>query len=254
MQSRPPQGYPGSPGGYPPQGQQGGYPPQGQQGGYPPQGPGGYPPQQGGYPPQGQQGGYPPQGGQAPPAQYGSQYYYNMIPPQELQKLQASFAALDKDKSGEISAAEIATTTFGSSRFSQETAQLLVKVFDKDRSGQISFFEYASLYKFIETMQAAYAAYDRDRSGTIDFPEVVQSVHQGGFQISQQTLQQVFNKFLRHPTLNPGMRLRGLNLELFIQLCAYLGCARGVFAQFDYQRSGWVYINLDQFITMSLAF
>jgi Ca2+-binding EF-hand superfamily protein len=260
------QARPGQPGGYPPQ--QGGYPPQ--QGGYPPQqgaAPGGYPPQQGGYPPQQggyppQQGGYPPQQGGYPPQQggapggagmqsYGSQYYYNQIPPNELQQLQAWFAAVDKDKSGEITASELQQMNFNGTKFSAETANMLVKVFDKDKSGQISFNEYAALHKFITSMQGAYQMYDRDRSGSIDLNEVTQAVQQGGFYLNPQTLQIVYNRFLRSPTLNPQGRLKGLNLELFLQLCAFLGALRSGFSQYDYNRSGWIQINLDQLVLIA---
>jgi Ca2+-binding EF-hand superfamily protein len=183
--------------------------------------------------------------------QYGSQYYYNQINPQELQRLQASFSALDKDKSGEISSTELANSSFGNHKFSMETANLLVKVFDKDRSGQINFNEYASLFKFITTMQQAFESYDRDRSGSIEFNEVLQAIQQGGFFLSPQAVNVIYNKFLRHPTLNPGMKRKGLSLELFIQLCAFLGCARGMFMQLDFQRSGWITINLEQFVLLS---
>jgi len=233
------------------------HPPQ-QGGGYPPQQPGGYPPQQpGGYPPQ-QPGGYPPQQGGAAAApgmqsQYGSQYYYNQIPPNELQQLQAWFSAVDKDKSGEITAAELSQMNFNGIKFSTETAQMLVKVFDKDRSGQISFMEYASLHKFISSMQQAYNMYDRDRSGTIDLNEVTQAIQQGGFYLSPQTVQTVFNRFLRNTTLNPGFKLRGLNIEMFIQLCSFLGSIRSIFTQFDYNRTGWIQVNLDQFVNMAVG-
>jgi len=278
-----PGGYPpapgGAPGGYPPPGQASGYPPQGgyggaPQGGYPPQQPGGYPPQQpGGYgaqpgygAPPGAPGGYPPQQpgygqqpggyGGGPPAagtgSMGASHYFNMLNTQEQQTLQQKFSSIDRDRSGQISASELAAVPFDGVKFSLETATLLVRVFDKDRSGQVGFQEFGALSKFIQSMRQAFQAYDRDRSGSIEFGEVQLAVQQGGFQLSPQTLQAVYGKFLRNPTLNPGGKLRGLNLEMFIQLCAFLGCARSTFMQFDYQRSGWIQINLDMFITMSL--
>jgi Ca2+-binding EF-hand superfamily protein len=184
---------------------------------------------------------------------YGSQYYYNQIPPNELQQLQAWFAAVDRDKSGEITAQELSQMNFNGIKFSTETASMLVKVFDKDRSGQISFNEYASLHKFISSMQQAYGMYDRDRSGTIELNEVVQAIQQGGFYLSPQTVQSVYTRFLRNAALNPGNKLKGLNVEMFIQLCAFLGSTRSIFTQFDYQRSGWIQISLDQFVNMAVA-
>jgi len=171
-----------------------------------------------------------------------------------LAALKTAFAALDKDKSGEISAGELATNKFEGVQFSLTTTTLLVKVFDKDRSGQISFFEFASLSKFVSSMKAAFLNFDRDRSGSIDLNEVTQAVAQGGFHLQPQTLQAVYTKYLKLHPLNQGNRqvARGLNLELFIQLCSYLGSTRGVFSQYDYQRSGWITVNLDQYVLMGL--
>jgi len=282
-------GYPPQQGGYPPQQQgsfpppqQGGYPPQQgfpppQQGGYPPQ-QGGYPPQQGGYPPQ--QGGYPPQQqqyggppgyGAPPPQQYGgygqqqgyggpppgtgtmgASHYFNMLSPQEQQQMQQKFSSIDKDRSGQISVTELASVPLDGVKFSVDTASLLIRVFDKDRSGQIGFQEFGALEKFINSMKMAFQAYDRDRSGSIEFQEVQLAVVQGGFQLSPQTLQLVYAKFLRNPALNPTGKLQGLSLEMFIQLCAFLGCARSTFSQFDYTHSGWIQINMDMFVMMSL--
>jgi len=171
-----------------------------------------------------------------------------------LNALKTAFAALDKDKSGEISAAELANNKFENVQFSLATTVLLVKVFDKDRSGQISFFEFASLSKFVSAMKNAFLSFDRDRSGSIDLNEVQQAVAQGGFHLAPPTLQAVYNKFLKLHPMNQGNRqvARGLNLELFIQLCAYLGSSRGTFAQYDYQRTGWITISLDQYVMMGL--
>jgi len=180
------------------------------------------------------------------------------LAPQEIQQLQGAFAQLDKDKSGEISAVELSTQKFDGVQFGIETCLMLVKVFDKDKSGQISFFEFASLHKFVVSMKQAFQGFDRDRSGSIEYNEVQQAVAQGGFHLHPNTLQMVFQKYLsRHPSnqnKRPGQppMMKGLNLELFVQLCAYLGASRSVFAQYDYQRSGFVTINLDQYVLMGL--
>jgi hypothetical protein len=100
-------------------------------------------------------------------------------------------------------------------------------------------------------MQQAYQIYDRDKSGSIEFAEVQQALQQGGFILSPQTQQAVFQKFLKHPTLNSAKK-NGLNIELFLQLCAFLGSARSTFQQFDYSRSGWIQINLDQFVMICI--
>lgn len=178
--------------------------------------------------------------------QWGASYYYNQLQGHEIQQLQNFFAAIDRDRSGEISAFELAQTDFGGFKISTDTATMLVKVFDRDRSGQISFNEFASLYKFILSMKQAYLAYDQDRSGSIDSREASLAIQQAGFQLSPQTMEEVFRKFLKPPTA------KGLNLEQFIQLSAYLGILRNLFSQFDTNRTGWIQINFDQLVQMNL--
>jgi len=229
---QPPPGYGTAPPGY-------GQPPPGY----------GQPPPGYGQPPPGYGGGGAPQYGTG---SVGASHYFNMLSQQEIQVLQQQFNNVDRDRSGQISAAELASVALDGVKFSLDTAQLLVRVFDKDKSGQVAFNEFGALVKFISSMKQAFQAYDRDRSGTIELHEVQQAVQQGGFQLSPQTLQTVYGKFLRNPVLNGQGKLKGLNLEMFIQLCAFLGSARGTFMQYDYSRTGWIQINLDMFITMSL--
>jgi len=107
-------------------------------------------------------------------------------------------------------------------------------------------------------MKQAFQGFDRDRSGSIEFNEVQQAVAQGGFHLHPNTLSSVFQKYLtKHPAnqnRRPGQPppMKGLNLELFVQLCSFLGASRSIFSQFDPQRSGWITINLDQYILMGL--
>jgi Ca2+-binding EF-hand superfamily protein len=60
-----------------------------------------------------------------------------MLNQQELQNLQAWFTAVDKDRSGSISAIELAAMPLGNGQLGLETAQKLIKAFDKDYSGAI---------------------------------------------------------------------------------------------------------------------
>eukprot|EP01103_Thecamoeba_quadrilineata_P007438 TRINITY_DN17317_c0_g1_i1.p1 TRINITY_DN17317_c0_g1~~TRINITY_DN17317_c0_g1_i1.p1 ORF type:complete len:251 (+),score=25.93 TRINITY_DN17317_c0_g1_i1:30-755(+) len=205
-------------------------------GGYPAPYSPGYPPPRPTYSP-----GYPPQPQPqyAPPQQQNA--YYSMLQPHEINQLRAWFAAVDKDHSGRISVEELSSMNFGPLRFSLETSRLLIKVFDREQCGEIGFYEYASLHKFILLMNQAFQTYDADRSGTIEINEVQMAVQQGGFSLTPITLQLVFKKF--H---NP--RTKGLNLEQFMGLCAFLGMGRSAFTQLDFQRTGQVHMDMDQFI------
>jgi len=134
-----------------------------------------------------------------------------------------------------------------------ETANMLIKVFDKDRSGSISSDEFVSLHKFITSFQSSFYIVDRDRSGAIELNEVQSAITQNGFNLQPQTINALFIKFLNDPSLNPNRTAKGLSIEMFLRLCAFLGYLRTQFNQFDVYRSGWIHINMDQFVQISMG-
>jgi len=93
-------------------------------------------------------------------------------------------------------------------------------------------------------MHQAFLAYDRDRSGTIEMGEAKLAIQQGGFFLSPQTVTTVYKKFYDPKT-------KGLSLEQFMCLCAFLGMCRSAFYQLDQGRTGWVHLNMDQFILVT---
>jgi len=281
---QPQQGY-GAPqqGGYGQQPQQGYGAPQ--QGGYGSPQPGGFnqhpqggaygQPQAGGYgsPQQSGYGQHPPQQGYgqpqhgAPVTNYNTQsyhpsqqqlqgfgvLYYQQLQPHEINEMKGWFAAVDKDRSGTITASELATMQFAGKKLSLSTAKMLLAVFDTDRSGNIGFFEYCALHKFITQLQAAFFQHDRDGSGKLDIKEVHQlfsGMGQSGFQFSQQTVQQVFNRFEKKGF---AQRTSGLDFETFMQMSAYLSQVRSLFYAHDQDRDGWIRINLETLVQMSVG-
>eukprot|EP00005_Dracoamoeba_jomungandri_P004042 CAMPEP_0174250546 /NCGR_PEP_ID=MMETSP0439-20130205/687_1 /TAXON_ID=0 /ORGANISM="Stereomyxa ramosa, Strain Chinc5" /LENGTH=291 /DNA_ID=CAMNT_0015330655 /DNA_START=20 /DNA_END=895 /DNA_ORIENTATION=+ len=281
----PPQqgGYPPQQGGYPPQQggyspQQGGYPPQ--QGGYPPPQSGypppqsGYPPQQGGYPPQ--QGGYPPQSGYPPqqggyPPQSGfgqgqgqgghgqgqgqggggfCDQMYNQINQQRMLELRGWFGAVDRDKSGSISARELMTMKWpGGKTFTLGTCQDLMKVFDTDKSGEIDFHEYAALHQFVGQMCGSFNMFDTDRSGRIDSEELGRALNQCGFPFGPETVRILSQKFGKK-----ALKGYQLDLDQYVSMCAFLGCVKTTFEAKDAQRRGVVPFNFDQLLTICSYF
>ena len=157
------------------------------------------------------------------------------------------FAAVDRDGSGEVSAQELSQMSFGPSKFSLPTAQMLIRVFDADNSGQIGFFEYCVLHKFIINMQTAFYAHDKDRSNKLDLNETAAALAQAGFNFSLPTTEMLFNRFAR---VTYGAQ-KGLEYESFIQLSAYLGTVRSVFDSQDTDRDGWIRINMEGLANLS---
>jgi Ca2+-binding EF-hand superfamily protein len=97
----------------------------------------------------------------APPQSFANHWYgalYNQMSHAELSELRKWFMAVDRDRSGGISAYELQNLAFGGKPLGFPTAAKLVKVFDKDGSLNVEFHEYAVLHKFISNMQSTYVS------------------------------------------------------------------------------------------------
>eukprot|EP01118_Nematostelium_gracile_P020491 TRINITY_DN994_c0_g1_i1.p1 TRINITY_DN994_c0_g1~~TRINITY_DN994_c0_g1_i1.p1 ORF type:complete len:341 (-),score=99.33 TRINITY_DN994_c0_g1_i1:29-1009(-) len=242
-QQYPPQQYPSQQ--YPPQQFQSQYPPPqyGQQ--YPPQQyPSQYPPQ---YPPSQQ---YPTPGQQYPPGpqqgpkilQQSGQWFtpiYQSITPQEMSQIQAWFGAADRDRSGTVSAMELANLSVGNFPLGFETAAVLIKIFDKDNNGTLDFTEFATLHKFMNKMYGAFLAADQDRSGYLDNREIHNALTNAGFQLSMPTIDAVMQK----SGAVPG---RGIAFPGFLKICGHLSAVRSIFEWNDVQKTGRVTLTYDQ--------
>jgi len=150
---------------------------------------------------------------------------------------------VDTDRSGTISAQELASLQFAGRPLGFQTAKKLIKVFDKKYLGSIDFNEYASLHAFLNKMQADFFQADRDRSGFLDANEIFGALQSAGFQLSLPTVQTLCNRFDPAP---PGQPKRGLPFENFLQVVAHLAAVRSIFEWNDPQRTGRVNLTYDQ--------
>jgi len=240
----------------------GGYPPVGAPigGSYPPMG---APPVGGaygmapptvGYPPVGAPplgGSYgmaPPQGGfapQGPPSSFQGWFtvYYNMIQPHELLEITSWFQAIDKDRSGRISAQEIQSCTFGGIPLGFDLAQKLVRVFDVRRTGQIDFYEYAAMHKFLALMQQAFFAGDLKRNGRLDAREIHIALGVGHMTISYPAIESLYNFYNKDGY--------GCTFQDFLKMCTHIARAKSVFEWEDVGKTGTIAINFEKFLQMT---
>ncbi|KAJ8317942.1 hypothetical protein KUTeg_003033 [Tegillarca granosa] len=217
---QPPGGYQQQQYGHPPPGQQApqyGQPPPGQQyGGYQQQPPA-YGQQSGGY-----GGGAPPPGGYGggpPPQQFGG--YGPPPPPGISPDLWHMFQAVDQDRSGKITAAELRQALLNGnwSPFNPETCRLMIGMFDKDKSGTIDVHEFSALWKYIQDWRACFERFDTDRS-----PQFCNTVIR------------VFDK----------RGSRTINFDDFIQACVMLKTLTDKFRVKDTQQNGVIRINYEE--------
>jgi len=171
----------------------------------------------------------------------------NQIPPQELEALKQSFAALDQDRSGTLTAQELTALDIGGNRFTVEATSKLVKVFDADNSGNIGFYEYAALHRFVFSMRQAFSAFDLNKSNSLDYNETHKALAQGGFHPTGITFTKIFARFSKGTP--PVIDFNG-----FVLLCAFLGQTRTLFNLASPDPNGFIYINLDTFMNIATNF
>jgi len=160
-----------------------------------------------------------------------------------MQELQKWFRSVDRDGSGTINAAELANVAIGGIRLGLETAIKLVRVFDVDNNGAIDFQEYASLHKFLLSMQATFSQGDKDKNGRLDAQEIHQALQVGGFTMSYQTCAALHRKY--------NISGSGLNMQEFIHLVAHVALAKTAFEVKDREKKGSISLNYDQLLELT---
>ncbi|PSN52322.1 hypothetical protein C0J52_11408 [Blattella germanica] len=136
-------------------------------------------------------GGYP--GAQPQPQQLSYAGGYPGSAPGVNPEVQQWFNAVDRDRSGKISAKELQSALINGQgkNFSDAACQLMIAMFDRDKSGTIDVNEFQQLYNYINQWLATFRTYDRDNSGHIEEAELSQALQQMGFRFSPE-----FVKFL----------------------------------------------------------
>jgi len=164
----------------------------------------------------------------------------------EVYELQKWFQSVDRDGSGAISANELANVAVGGIRLGIDLAIKLIRIFDLDGNGQIDFREYASLHKFLISMQQVFASADRDRSARLDSREIHEALRTGGFSMSYTTAHSLHRKF--------NTSGYGLDMAQWIALVAHVAQVRSSFEAKDRERRGSVTFNFDQLLDFTANF
>lgn len=214
-------GYPGAPSAAPVPGYPGAAPP-----GYPGAAPPGYPGAAGGGYPSASPAGAPPAWIQqyGPPAPSGAPGSSEGA----IEALQQWFFSVDKDRSGQITAVELAEFrgTFLPTNLGLDLADKLVRVFDKDRTNAVEFNEFVLLFRFLEAMHKAFVDADRDRSQTLEAGEIHQAFQNSGFtMLDRKAIDALFRKY-------DLQRVGSVSLNGFLAMAADVAIIRTKFEAF----------------------
>ncbi|GBP28274.1 Peflin [Eumeta japonica] len=162
-------------------------------------------------------------------------------------QVQQWFYAVDKDRSGFITANELkaALVNANGQNFSDTACYLMIGMFDKDRTGHINMEEFDKLYTYINQWLAVFKTYDTDQSGNIEEEELSKAFTQMGFHFSPE-----FIKFLcKRNNANDGK----VSVDNFIVLCVQIQRFTEAFKERDTQRNGTVTIGFEDFLNVALS-
>jgi programmed cell death protein 6 len=180
--------------------------------------------------------------------QYGQQVQNGQSAEQKAQlvQLQQFWARADRDKSGSISAAELASlplpgqSQYGGKPIGPAVATSLIGLFDADKSGHIEWNEFTALFGWLNAMTTAFARADADHGGTLDAREIGGAIRGAGFEVSDFVLGKYFHKY--------SYGRQELNFLQYMLCVADLAKIRSVFAWHDTNREGK--IDLDRVFSL----
>jgi len=172
--------------------------------------------------------------------------YYNQLAAiqSQMATLQYWFTSVDRDRSGSISAIELAQAQFNGRPLGVACASKIIRAFDQDKTGTIDFREYVALHGFLQTMSNAFLMADRDRSGTLDPMEIFTAIVGAGFALSQPTLMSICRRFN-----NTGY---GLTFDMFLLAVSHLAIVRSIFDWNDVARMGRITLTYDQLAQITI--
>ncbi|KAL0477925.1 Pef1 [Acrasis kona] len=191
---------------------------------------------------------YAPTGYGVPPpfAVYGQRY--TMAPPNVDPNIAIWFQYVDTDRSGYIDVKELtnALSHGGWVPFSVEATSAMIRMFSSNGTGQLNLIEFQHLVTYLNTMKYNFFLVDTDRSGRLDYNEICRVLQQSGYYFDQRILPKLLSKFDRQ-------KVGSVGLDGYIEICLFMNATKEIFQAHDYQRTGNIFMNYDQFLNASLA-
>jgi len=160
------------------------------------------------------------------------------------------FQKVDADKSGAIDSNELSKVMFSGKPLGKGAAIKLIRAFDRNGDGQIDFNEYILLHGFMVKLQNSFYAADTTKSGGLDINELQNALRIGGFPMSNLAGKEIYDHF-ELPNAKTGNG-KGVPINGFLLVCAYLATVRNIFEYNDTDRDGKIVLTFDQFAHITI--
>lgn len=154
------------------------------------------------------------------------------------------FGAVDKDRSGNLTEAELKTALVNGdwSPFDPHTVRMMIRMFDTDRSGSVNFDEFCGLWGFLSAWRGLFDRFDADHSGSISYNEFTEALVAFGYRLSSQFVRLLYSTYDRRGDNN-------MSFDLFVQACISLKRMTDVFKKYDDDRDGYITLSFEEFLT-----
>ncbi|KAF8590445.1 EF-hand [Ramaria rubella] len=170
------------------------------------------------------------------------------------------FTAVDTDHSGSITVRELqrALVNGNWTNFDLDTCQMLMNIFDTDRSGTIGFHEFSGLWKYIGDWQGVFGHFDQDNSGSIDRQELANALRSFGYNLPPPIISLIQQKYGSLPNAEiPQLQgcftaSTGITFDRFVRGCVAVKTLTESFQREDSDRDGWVQMNYETFMRVSI--
>ncbi|KAI0302876.1 hypothetical protein B0F90DRAFT_178637 [Multifurca ochricompacta] len=161
---------------------------------------------------------------QVPPNQPPSEPLHPYSPQPDDEHL-AWFIAIDQDNSGQVSAEELQSALmngYGGKRFSADTVNYLMSIFDLDGSGEIGIEEFKPLWDYVRQWRVMFDSFDDNQDGIIDAGELANALNHYDLHVGPAIIDILVRKYGTYPSMPSGGRMnKGLpQIELDRFVCA----------------------------------